>query len=122
MTTYRPGDAVLVSFPFADQRQRKKRPAVVVADTGDNDLVVPRVTTQRYTTAFNLPIADWQEAGLLAPSTVRLHKLATIEKSLIGLRLGSLSANDRERASSILRGKLALRPGLETVALFPVNR
>ena len=103
MTTCRPGDVVLVSFPFADQGQRKKRPAVAVADTGDNDLVVARVTTQRYTTAFDLPIADWKAAGLLAPSTVRLHKLATIDKSLIGPRLGSLSENDRECVSSALR-------------------
>ena len=103
MTTCRPGEVVLVSFPFADQGQWKKRPAVVVADTGDNDLVVARVTTQRYTTAFDISLADWKAAGLLAPSTVRLHKLATIDKSLIGLRLGSSCANDRERASPILR-------------------
>ena len=103
MTTCRPGDAVLVSFRFADEGQRKKRPAVAVADTGDNDLVVACVTTQRYTTAFDISLADWKTAGLLAPSTVRLHKLATIEKSPIGVRLGSLPANDRGRASAALR-------------------
>ena len=76
---------------------------MAVANRGDNDVAVARVTTQSYTTAFDLPVADWKAAGLLAPPTVRLHKLATIEKSLIGLRLGSLSASDRERASGALR-------------------
>ena len=110
MTTYRPGDVVLVSFPFADQGQGKKRPAVVVADTGDSDVTMARVTTQRHSSAYEVSLQDWKSAGLLAPSVVRIHKLATIAKGLVSTRLGSISEGDRK---SILAGLRSLWRGWE---------
>ena len=83
MINYRPGDVLLVDFPFVQSGQGKMRPAVVVADTGDNDAVLARVTTQDYRGPFDVQLAEWKGAGLLAPSVLRLHKLATLNKSLI---------------------------------------
>jgi mRNA interferase MazF len=80
MTTYRPGDVVLLAFPFTDGIRQKQRPALVLLDTGDPDIVVARITSQPYTTAFDVALSDQAEAGLLLPSVVRLHKLATLEK------------------------------------------
>ena len=51
---------------------------------------------------YNSPITDWQGAGLLAPSIVRLHKLATLEKSLMRRVLGSLQQGDRDQVSVTL--------------------
>jgi mRNA-degrading endonuclease toxin of MazEF toxin-antitoxin module len=45
-TTFQPGDLVLVAFPFVGSAQSKRRPALVILDTGDDDIVVARVTTQ----------------------------------------------------------------------------
>jgi len=39
-------------------------------------------------------IQDWNGAGLLAPSIVRLHKLATVKKRLVRRRLGRLAEPD----------------------------
>jgi mRNA interferase MazF len=103
MTNYNPGDLVLISFPFAGRTQAKSRPALVILDTGNADVVVARVTTQLYQTPYDVPIKDWQGAGLLAPSVVRLHKLATLEKALITRHLGSLQAEDRRRVSTVMR-------------------
>ena len=88
------GDVVLLSFPFTAGVGAKQRPALVLLDTGDDDLLVARVTTQPHNSSFDLAIVDWRAAGLLAPSIVRLQKLATVEKSLVRKRLGQFSQPD----------------------------
>ena len=102
MTSYQKGDLLLVTFPFADVGQSKRRPAMVVADTGDSDVLLARVTTQSSRDVFDVELVEWKAAGLLAPSVVRLHKLATINKSLVGKRLGTLAASDRKNVATIL--------------------
>ncbi len=46
MENFRPGEIVLVTFPFASAAEAKRRPALVLLDTGDADLIVARVTSQ----------------------------------------------------------------------------
>jgi mRNA interferase MazF len=94
-TSYQPGDIVLVDFPFTASGPGKARPALVILDTGDADVVSARITTQTQHTSFDVTIADWHAAGLLAPSVVRLHKLATLAKSRVHRSLGVISAGDR---------------------------
>jgi hypothetical protein len=48
-------------------------------------------------------ITEWQSAGLLAPSVIRLHKLATIEKAPIRRPLGQLQSADHQRAVVVLK-------------------
>jgi mRNA interferase MazF len=95
MINYQPGDLILVAFPFSGGGKAKIRPAMIIVDTGDADVLVARVTTQSGQAEPDVPIKDWRAAGLLAPSTVRLHKLATLEKSLVHRRLGSVQVADR---------------------------
>lgn len=102
MTNYEPGDIVLIDFPFVGKEQTKRRPALVLLDTGNADLVVARVTSQPRQTAFDVDITDWRGAGLLLPSIVRLHKLATLEKSLIARTLGRLQPGDHQAVASRL--------------------
>ncbi len=94
METYQPGDIVLLSFPFGDATGSRRRPALVLLDTGDNDIVVARVTSQLARDQFDVQLEDWSSAGLLLPSIVRLHKLATLEKRLVETRLGRLAGAD----------------------------
>jgi mRNA interferase MazF len=102
-TTFRPGELVLVTFPFTGGVQAKLRPALVILDAGDADLLLARVTTQPYGTRHDVVLADWRGAGLLAPSVVRLHKLATLDKLRIHRRLGALLSADRRRISVVMR-------------------
>jgi mRNA interferase MazF len=90
MMLFEAGDLVLLTFPFTGEAGSKQRPALVLFDAGDDDILVARVTTQRHTSRFDSGIQDWSAAGLLAPSTVRLHKLATVEKRLVRRKLGRL--------------------------------
>src|SRR5439155_10830378 len=102
-TNYQNGDVVLVDFPFTISGPGKPRPALVILDTGDADVLLARITTQSRTTAHDVVLSGWQQAGLLAPSIVRLHKMATIAKTRIQRYLGTLDANDRQQVAAVLQ-------------------
>ncbi|MGK7875438.1 MAG: type II toxin-antitoxin system PemK/MazF family toxin [Xenococcaceae cyanobacterium] len=97
MSNYQPGEVVLVSFLFTGATESKRRPGLVLLDTGDEDIVVARITSQTSRTVFDIEIVEWQKAGLLRPSTVRLHKVNTLEKRLIERSLGRLESSDWEQ-------------------------
>ena len=80
MVTHQPGQVVLIAF--------------VRADVGDLDLVVARLTSQPHAGEFDVALQEWREAGLLLPSTARVHKLATLEKRLVERVLGTLTSQD----------------------------
>ncbi|TEU10717.1 MAG: type II toxin-antitoxin system PemK/MazF family toxin [Anaerolineales bacterium] len=101
MQDYRPGEIVLLSFPFTDATEVKRRPALVLLDTGDEDIVVGRVTSQIAQGPFDVELVEWREAGLLLPSVVRVHKMATLEKHLVERRLGTLTASDWARVQAV---------------------
>jgi len=103
METYRAGEIVLLSFPFADAMGARRRPALVLLDIGDADIVVARVTSQAARGPFDVELVEWHQAGLLLPSIVRVHKVATLEKRLVERRLGALTANDWERVRAAIR-------------------
>jgi mRNA interferase MazF len=107
MTNYLPGDVVLVLFPFSDAAQSKQRPALIVFDQGDQDVLVARVTSHAGRTAFDISLADWKSAGLLAASYVRADKLATVGKQSVSRKLGSISPADRQPIAQALRRLLA---------------
>jgi mRNA interferase MazF len=94
MKIYNQSEIVLLLFPFSDSSEGKRRPALVLFDTGDDDLIVARITSQMTQTEFDVEILEWQKAGLLVPSVVRVHKLATLEKSLVERKLGALILED----------------------------
>jgi len=103
MQDYRPGEVVLLSFPFADATRVKRRPALVLLDTGDEDIVVGRVTSQVAQEPFDVELVEWREADLLLPSVVRVHKVATLEKRLVDRRLGALTAGDWARVRAVIQ-------------------
>jgi len=45
MTNYKCGDIVLIGFPHTDFQGISKRPAIVLYDSGDKDVLVARITT-----------------------------------------------------------------------------
>lgn len=93
MMTYKFGDIVLVPFPFTDQSNTKKRPAVVISSKAYNserpDLIIMAVTSQIKPTATmgEVIVQDWKTAGLLKPSAIK-PVITTIEKPLIIRTMG----------------------------------
>ena len=95
MSKFHFGQIVLINFPFVDSSEVKKRPALILLDTQDGDVIVSRITSQDAKSNFDAELKNWQNAGLLLPSIVRIHKIATIEKKLIEKVLGTLDKSDK---------------------------
>ncbi len=100
------GDIVLLKFPFTDGKTFKRRPALIIYDSLDGDIIVCRITSQIYKTENDIYIDDWEKAGLKLPSVIRLHKIATLEKELVELVMGHIDNLTKEKARNII-SKLA---------------
>ena len=107
MTNYAPGDVLLLAFPFTDQGRAKQRPALVLLDTGDEDVVVARITGATARDQHDVTLLDWEAAGLILPSSARAHKVATVAKSLVRGRLGRLTVRDRDLVRQALQRAFA---------------
>ena len=58
--TYKFGDIVFIRIPpFKDLVGLSKRPAVVLYDSGDQDVLVARITTQGYNSETDHKISGW---------------------------------------------------------------
>lgn len=109
------GELYLAPFLYADLGAAKRRPVCVVSGRRFNtgrDLIVAMVTSRRARLATpgvgDVPIRDWNGAGLLAPSTVRVGRLQTIESNLLGGLLGALGDQDLGAVDAALREVLDL--------------
>ena len=100
---YQAGELLLMDFPFTTGTQFKARPALVLLDAGDADLLVARITSQSVGTSYDVSLTDWRQAGLLSPSSVRLHKLVTSAKFRVIRVLGRLEPGDRQKVSTVLQ-------------------
>jgi mRNA interferase MazF len=96
MTSYKLGEIVLMRFPYTDNITTKKRPALIIKDTNDGDVIVCRITSKRYNTLYDIEIKESPENGLKLPSVIRIHKIAALEKDQIDTKLGEI-----ENASKI---------------------
>lgn len=76
------------------------RPALVLQKFEDGDLILCRITSKFYSTEYDVTINNWENYGLLLPSTVRVHKVMTVESTLIDQKLDALPAELIERVVS----------------------
>jgi len=99
------GDIVLLRFPFTDGNTFKRRPALIVNDCKDGDIIVCRITSQLYNSRYDIYIDNWEKSGLKLPSTIRVHKIATLEKNMVEQIMGkideSLKADIRNIISNL---------------------
>jgi mRNA interferase MazF len=102
---------VLIPFPFTDLSAKRVRPAIVVSvpeyEQNTGDIIVAQVTSRQHSLPTDYALQDWQFAGLLRPSVVRV-KLATINAALVQFRTGRLSDRDLEEVDKRLRLALGL--------------
>jgi mRNA interferase MazF len=88
------GDIHICQFPFTSGLLSKPRPALVLFDLGP-DVLIARITSVACAAKLDIQISDWSAAGLAKPSIVRLDRLVTAEKTLLGRRLGCLTPADQ---------------------------
>jgi mRNA interferase MazF len=86
---YSQREIVLVPFPFSDLSTTKKRPVLIISNDDYNskhdDVVVCVITSKKFKDDFSVVIKDEDlEYGYLPEeSTIKYHKLFTINKSKI---------------------------------------
>jgi mRNA-degrading endonuclease toxin of MazEF toxin-antitoxin module len=93
MTTFKAGDVVSVEFPFSDFQNFKRRPGLVLVG-GETDLLVARLTTHPPREPSDVALKHWTDTGLPRASTVRLTKLAAIDRRLVHHKIGRLHPDD----------------------------
>lgn len=96
------GDIVLLKFPFTGSNTFKKRPALIINDFNDGDIIVCRITSRIYKTSYDIYIDNWEDSGLKLPSVVRVHKLATLEKGMVEMVMGKIDNSIKEKVGIIL--------------------
>lgn len=106
------GDIVLIDFPFSNQTGIKRRPALVILQDSEADLLLARVRSKPQQSFADVPIEGWRESKLLFSSAVRLEKLATFSSDLIEAKIGELSQDDKAAVIAAFRKLLdSLEPG-----------
>ena len=95
MVTPAIGSVVLVTFPFSDLSQSKRRPAVVLADVERGDWILCQITSNSYgdSQAIRLTDASFDTGSLLVTSYARPGKLFTANSNLMVRQVGTLKAD-----------------------------
>jgi mRNA interferase MazF len=95
MKTFQFGQIVLLGFPHTDGNSISKRPALVLFDAGDDDVIVCRITSRIHHTEFDIPVVPAISNGLMVASVIRVHKMATLAKTIIIRVIGQIKENER---------------------------
>ncbi len=105
MTTYSQGEVILTEIAFSGEPGRKRRPAVIIScnefNNGGIKMIVAAITSN-ISPPFrrgDLLIDDWQDAGLVKPSSVR-GVIATVDRQDVVRIMGRLSDGDFDRVMS----------------------
>ena len=79
------GDIVVLSYPFSDFSETKRRPALVIADLDGDDVILCQITSQakkdKY--AVNLNEEDFINGRLNVESVIRPNKIFTADSNII---------------------------------------
>jgi mRNA-degrading endonuclease toxin of MazEF toxin-antitoxin module len=119
-TAYEFGDVVLVEIVFTNQRQSERRPAVVintaVYSLAFPDVIVMPITSQSHQAGRGaVEIQDWQGAGLIKRSYVKLT-IGTYEKPDVIRQLGKINSPTRVALKKAIAGILGFKQTASSVA------
>jgi mRNA interferase MazF len=86
------GDIVVLTYPFSDFTHSKRRPALVVASAGGDDLILCQMTSRRGQdpTAIRIEPADVAGGTFQQGGFVRPNRLFTADKRIVHYRIGAV--------------------------------
>lgn len=105
MTNYKPGDIILIPFPFSDLSGEKQRPALVLAEASQWNELVCVMLTSSPKGINEVPLKQWKQACLPKYTVARIHRVFTIEAKLVKKKLGKA---EQEGFKEILAAVAAL--------------
>ena len=87
------GDVVVLPFPFSDLSGSKKRPALVVANIKDDDVILTQITTTHHSDGYSISLFkdDFASGGLGHDSNIRPNRLFTGDSNIVTKVAGRLS-------------------------------
>ncbi len=103
------GDIIVIDFPFSSFKELKRRPVLILKIPKGEDVIVSQITGSSYEKSAEIEIEnkDFRQGSLKRESFVRIDKIASIEKSLIKYKIGSLKSEKFneiiERVCSFIR-------------------
>jgi mRNA interferase MazF len=79
------GEVVVLPFPQTDLQPGKRRPALVVANLGGDDVILCQITTQSRRDGYSVALtsSDFEAGRLNVDGFIRTNRLFTIDRSVI---------------------------------------
>ena len=86
------GDIIVIEFPYSNLKDSKRRPVFLLKIPKGEDIIVLQITGSSYEKSVEVFIKkeDFKQGNLKRDSHVRIDKIASIDKSLIKYKIGSL--------------------------------
>lgn len=93
MAKFIKGSVVVVPFPFSDLSQAKKRPALVITDLRNNDLILCQITSQQISDDYSIVLNDknFSKGSLKKESNIRPNRVFTADKNIILYEVGQIN-------------------------------
>ena len=98
------GMVVVIRFPFSDLTGSKKRPALVVADWGRNDVILAQVTSVAHKDVYAVSLndGDFEHGNLQKESFIRPNKLFTADKASFIQTIGHINPAKVQKVSDTI--------------------
>jgi len=86
------GEVVVLVFPFTNLSGAKRRPALVLANTRGDDIILCPISSQVREDHYAIPLesTDFFKGSLRISSSIRPNVLFTADKTLIEKSIGAL--------------------------------
>ncbi len=86
-------EVIIIPFPYSDLSGFKKRPALVIADWGSDDVVCCQITSKQSRDNLEVSLAntDFENGGLPVISNIRPNKIFTVHKPAVIRSAGTIS-------------------------------
>lgn len=93
MATFVKGDIVVLPFPFSDLSDSKRRPALVLADLQDDDIILCQITSKNTKDSYAIALdnSNLVSGSLSVASNIRPNRLFTADKKIITYTMGRIS-------------------------------
>ncbi len=84
------GDVVVLPYPFTDSSQTKRRPALIISNQVNEDIIACQITSRSGNNAIALGKEHFEKGNLSAESYIKPFHIFTIKTRRIYYKVGQL--------------------------------
>lgn len=105
------GDIIVVSFPYTDLSEARKRPALVLANVEGDDIVICEITSRMRKDNYVvfLESKDLESVSLRTKSIIRPNRLLILHKNKISYKFGKVKQEKLEEVFGKLKAVFRLK-------------